>query len=392
MPDTELSLFRDGSGLANYYSSTGNRIPTFYYNEINSLKLVLSNPGGYQYVSLGPVTFSLSIGQPMQPPKRGEWRIGNGAATGTAVSFNATTAQLANSLSAVFGSIQVTTYGANVTSGYIITAATANTTLNLLPESLSLSPACTFDVFETVAPSTGITAQKLLRIRRLPAISKTQYLNVTCFQGTSISASGPSSACGPWYITIPEDAQKYPEMMLPMVSITGSLVQTPETFTGFVYSNQLRANLVDDINGNGVLSKALESGIAYTTSSAGGLLPVYRRRDLLNSTTLYGGTIANFADMRVEPWGNTGVKITARPVTSGFQVSVTLGSGGSPNFLAYQGRYNLGSVTFSGQALDEEFLESRSDSISLTMEINIEEAGLKTNLIQSSVTIRRNIG
>lgn len=389
MPDTELSLFRDGSGLANY---TGNRIPVFYYNEINSLKLILANQGGYQYQSLGPVTFSLSIGQPMQPPKRGEWRIGNGTATGTAVSFNATTAQLANSLSSVFGSIQVTTYGNNDTSGYLITAATANTALNLLPQSLSLSPACTFDVFETVAPSTGITAQKLLRIRRMPAISKTQYLNVTCFQGTSISASGPSSVCGPWYVTIPEDAQKYPEMLIPMVSITGPLAQTQEIFTGIVYSNNLRANLVDQASGSGILSKTIESGIAVTTSSAGGLLPVFRRRDSFTTTTLYGGTIAAFADIRVEPWGNTGVKISALPVASGFQVSVTLGSGGAPNYLAFRGRYDLGSVTFSGQALDEEFTEARSDSISLTMEINIEEAGLKTNLIQAPVTIRRNIG
>lgn len=392
MPDLELSLFRDGSGLAQYYAATVNRIPTFFYNEINNLKLVLSNLGGYQYVAAGPVTFSLAIGQPMQSPKRGEWRIGNGTATGTAVSFNATTAQLAGSLAGVFGAVQVATYGTNVTSGYLITAATANTALSLLPESLSLSPACTFDVLETVAPATGVTAQKLIRLRRLPALAKTQFLNVTCFQGTSISASGPASVCGPWYVTIPEDAQKYPEMLIPYVSVTGSLAQTDETFAGFFYSNQLRANLVDDINGNGVFSRALEGTIAYTTSSAAGFLPVFRRRDSLTSTTLYGGTIANFADFRVEPWDETGVKISVRPVNPAFQISVTLGGGGAPRYLAYQGRYNLGSVTFGGQALDEEFLEARADSVALTMEINIEEAGLKTSLLQTPVTIRRNIG
>jgi len=391
MPDTELSLFRDGSGFSNYYS-TGNRIPTYYYNEVNPFKIILSNQYGYQYAAAGPITFSLSIGQTNQSAKRGEWAIGNGSVTGTAVSYNATSAQLASALSAAFGAVQVTTYGSSISDGYIITAATSGTALTLIPKTLSLSPACTFDVMEITAPSTGVTAQKLIRLRRLPAIQKTQYLNVTCFTGTSITASGPSSVCGPWYVTIPTDAQKYPEMLRFAVSVTGSIAQT-ESFSNFLYSNTNRSLLVDNNSTTGLVSQTISNAIMYTTSTNAAIyLPVIRSGSRQNGITLYGGTFGDFARIQTQEWGSSGLKITAFPVTSGFITAITLMSGGTPQYLAGLGRYDLGAVTFSGQALDEEFIEARSDSVSLMLEISIEESGSKTTVLQTQSTVRRSVG
>jgi len=391
MPDTELSLFRDGSGFSNYYS-TGNRIPTFYYNEVNPFKIILSNQYGYTYAAAGPITFSLSIGQTNQSAKRGEWAIGNGSVTGTAVSYNATSAQLVNALSAAFGAVRVTTYGNSTDDGYIITAATAGTALTLIPKTLSLSPACTFDVMEITAPSTGVTAQKLVRLRRLPAIQKTQYLNVTCFDGTSITASGPSSVCGPWYVTIPTDAQKYPEMLRFYVSVTGSLAQT-ESFSNFVYSNTNRSTLVDNNSVTGLVSRTISNAIMYTTSTyAATYLPVFRSGGSANGITLYGGTFGDFVRIQTQEWGSSGLKITASPVTSGFITAVTLSGGGAPQYLAVLGGYDLGAVTFSGQALDEEFIEARSDTVSLILEINIEESGFKTTVLQTQSIVRRSVG
>lgn len=373
---------------ANYYGVV-NRIPTYYYGENADFRVFLMNQGGYQYTASGSVTFQISIGQADQSPVRGEWRIGTGAATANAVSFNATTTQLLNAISGVYGSVNVATYGSTITAGYIITAATANTALTINGQSLSLTPSSTVEVLNLVTPASGVTAQQFVRLRRRPALSLTRYLNTTTLDRVSISASGPSSVCGPWYVTLPDDAKKYPYLVGLSTSFSGAITFS-ETYKGFFLSNSPRNSLVDDINNQGLISRMLEGGIAYSTSSAGGALPVYLRRST-SSVTLYGGAVSNFVDFQVEPWEGNGLKISARPAIASLNVGVTIAFEGLTSLLA-QGRYNLGVITFSGADLEEEFREARADRVSLTLEITMEENGAKTTLLQAPASIVRNIG
>jgi len=392
MPDTDLSLYRNGGGLLpNNAFGAVNVIPTFFYGENSRLRLGLMNTNNYEYLSAGSVTFSLSIGDHYLSANRGEWRLGTGAATSTDISYNATTTQLKNAVSGAYGNVTVTTYGPTVTAGYLITAATANTALTLLPESLSLSPACTFDIINLATHSAGVTAQSLVRLRRKPALSLTRYLSTTTLSNTTLSASGASSTCAPWFLIIPDDAKKYPEMIYFSVQLSGSVTLAPQ-YNGYILSNQPRTDLVDDINQEGRISLMLDNMKVFSTTSLGGLVNVYTPPGgrAAGAATLYGGRLRDFVDFKADPFGDSSIRITARPVTSSINVAVTMSGSGS--WLRANGLYDLGVVTFSSQALDEYFRELRDDRISLTMEISIEENSAKTTLLQAPVTIRRNIG
>lgn len=394
MPDLDLKLLRTG-GLSPDYYNVANQLKPLYTGESNKIRLILTSNGGYQYIPAEAVTFTVIFGQPDQGPARGEWQIATGAATATAVSFNATTTQLLNAISSVYGAVNITTYGSTVTAGYIITAATANTALTINGQSLSLVPSSTVEVINFVTPSTGVTAQKLVRLRRNPAISATQYLNVASFSFTTISASGPSSVCGPWYVAIPADAVDYPEMLSFYPSLSGS-VTAASIYPGFIYSNQRRENLVDGTAGTatsrGIVRRQLEDSSLRNASSAGGLVAKNPQSGtLFNTTTFYGTTLGDFVGFRVEAWQDKGLKITAVPVTSGIITALTMG-GSAGRYLLSQGYYDMGYFTFSGPNLEEEFREARSDRVSLTMEITLEENGKKNNLAQLPVTIIRSIG
>ena len=394
MPDTNLTLYRRGRGLSlfNYLNSESNTIPTYYYGENSLFRVFLTNIGEYGYSASGTVTFNVSFGNPGRGPLRGEWRIGTGAATGSAVSFNATTTQLLNAISGVYGNVGVTTYGSAITAGYIITAATANTALTMSGQSLSLTPSSSVDVLDLVSPSTGVTAQKLVRLRRKPAVSLTAFINTATLSSTSISASGPSSTCGPWYLLIPDDAKRYPQMITPLITLTGSVTSSDNLFGGFFYSNEAISTLSDNSGAvdvsPGKITKILENIPLITTSSAGGRIPVYPVEG--STVTFYGGHVRDFVNIRTQRYGQAGFEISATPVTSSINTAITL-SASSESYMMMNGIYSIGVVTFSGADLDEAFRESRQDFVNLTLEITMEENSAKTVLLQAPATIVRNI-
>lgn len=391
MPDTTLSLDRRGGGLTQFqylYNDT-NTVPVYYYGENSYFRFFIKGAGVWGYAASGSVTIGVSLGSPGRAPLRGEWRLGTGAATGTAVSFNATTTQLLNAISGVYGNVSITTYGSAITAGYLISAATANTALTITGQSLSLTPSSTVEVLDLVSPATGVTAQKLVRLRRKPAVAVTAYLNTASLSGTSISASGASSTCGPWFVTIPDDAKRYPQMTSVRLSLSGA-VTTTDDYSGFFYSNETIDNIVDGPGGSrGRVSSQLLDRSFVTTSSAGGF--VAQSTTVTNTgVTYYGNRISDFVTIRTERWLNNGFKITVRPVTSGIVTSVTLG-GDSDQFMIAQGIYNVGVITFTGPDLDEAFREARQDVVTLTLEVTLEENGQKTVLLQSPATVVRNI-
>ena len=390
MPDTHLTLYTTG-GLANAQWGVPNYVPDYYYGENCRFNLVLFSNGGYPFLPAGGVTLSVALGQTDQGPARGEWAIANNGATGSAVSFNATTTQLLNSISSICGLVNITTYGSTISAGYIITAVTKNTSLNITGTNLSLTPSSTVQVSTLVTASSNVAEQKLVRLRRNPALSTTRYLNKTDFEYTTISASGPSAACGPWYINIPDDSRLYPELITLNVSLSGSVTSTAtELFTLF-YTNVRRDVLVDRISGGatvkGAVRESLESVGYSNVSSAGGY--VAAQTSVCRGQAFYGNKLGDFVQFAVVPWTDKGIKITANPVTSSIITSVTIRTNAA--FLYANGYYDVGTVTFSGTNLDEEFREAKSDKVTLTLEINLIANDKTTTLLQAPATIRKTI-
>jgi hypothetical protein len=389
MPDTELSLYRNGQGLASLPSlGFSNIIPAYYYGENCSFNLFLSNLSGYQYAPSGSVTFSISLGRTDLGPTMGEWKIGNGSTTGSAVSYNATTSDLASAISSVYGAVNVSTYGTTVASGYVITAATVNTALTINGQSISLYPSSVIDVVNLTTPASGVAAQKLVRLKRNPPLSLVSSSAGTTMTNVSISASGSSSVCSPWYVNIPDDAKKYPYVISFSVDLSGSITMSIPV-NGFVLSTASRDLIADNSSGSaGLMSNVINNTKIYNTSSLGGWIKPNTMTT--GAVSYYGNTLSDLVQFKTQIYGANGFKITAYPVTSGINTSVTMNSETS-GYQASNKKFSVGSIMFSGTDLDQEFLDAKSGRVSLSLEISLTESGSKTILLQTPALVSRSL-
>jgi len=386
---TDITLYRNGYGIATQ-NNVPNLIPTYYHGERSYFRFFLINSNGLQYQANNPVTFYVSIGSQDQYPVRGEWKIGTGAATGSAVSFNASTADLLNAISGVYGNVNVVSYGSAV-SGYVITAATANTALTINGDVMSLSPSSKVEVINLVTQGSGVAAKKLVRLRRNPALSLVTNLNSTTLATPSITSSGIGAASGPWYISIPDDARTYPYYLNLNVTLDG-VVSLSFTGAAQIQTNLPASSLGDSSAGQGSISSQLNSqAVLFNTSSAGGYVnQVTGSGTSYNTVTRYGVRLDELVKFKSEAWGTTGFRITATPVTSGITTSVTMASD-SGGYIFSSAQYAVGSVTFDGGNLNEYFSEAKSSRISLTLEVAIDEGSGRCVLLQTPVTIVRNL-
>jgi hypothetical protein len=134
--------------------------------------------GAYTDAVLSSPSFSLGIGNIDAVPTDGQFKLTTTTGTSTAISFNATTAQVLSAVSGIAGNVSVTTYGSGGSS-WIITAATANTALSFGGQAFTLFPTSGVQVNTRRAPTASVFAQQIISLVRSPSVFANSFSSVS---------------------------------------------------------------------------------------------------------------------------------------------------------------------------------------------------------------------
>ena len=134
----------------------------------------------------------MGIGDIDSTPTDGQFKLTTTTGTSTAISFNATTAQVLSAVSAIAGNVTVTTYGSSG-SAWIVTAATANTALSFGGLSFTLFPTSAIQVNTRRAPTASVFAQQIISLSRSPAVFANSFTAVSG-DGVALTTTQEGSA------------------------------------------------------------------------------------------------------------------------------------------------------------------------------------------------------
>jgi hypothetical protein len=174
-------LLDKSSGLLNGGSAPYGSLPAFTRNDVYPFRLrVLERnaDGSYTDAVLSSPSFSLGIGNIDAIATDGQFKLTTTTGTSTAISFNATTAQVLSAVSAIAGNVGVATYG-DSGSAWIITAATANTALSFGALPFTLFPTASVQVNTRRAPTASVFAQQIVSLNRSPAVFADNFTAVS---------------------------------------------------------------------------------------------------------------------------------------------------------------------------------------------------------------------
>ena len=176
----DINLDRSG-GLVAGGSCPYGKLPRLTRNDqyVIRLRVLERNVNGeYTDAVLSSPSFKVGIGSLGDVPTSGEFKLTIGATTSSAISYNATTTQVLNAVSGIAGNVTITTYG-STESGWIITAATANTALSFGGSAYTLFPASSVLINTRRNPGTDIKAQQVVELSRNPAVFSDTFTAVS---------------------------------------------------------------------------------------------------------------------------------------------------------------------------------------------------------------------
>jgi hypothetical protein len=188
-------LLNKSSGLLLGGSAPAGVLPAFTRNDVYPFRLrVLERnaDGSYTDAALSSPSFSLGIGNIDAVATDGQFKLTTTTGTSTAISFNATTAQVLSAVSAIAGNVGVVTYG-NSGSAWIITAATANTALSFGALPFTLFPTAAVQVNTRRVPTASVYAQQIVSLSRNPAVFSSSFTAVSG-DGVSLTKTQDGSA------------------------------------------------------------------------------------------------------------------------------------------------------------------------------------------------------
>lgn len=292
--------------------------------------------GGYTDSVLSAPSFKIGIGSLDDVPTSGEFKLTNGAATSSAIAYNATTTQVLNAISGIAGNVTVATYGTDG-SGWIITAATANTALSFGGSSYTLFPTSSVLINTRRNPGTDIKAQQVVNLTRNPAVFSDTF---TAVSGDVLALSkiqdGSSTQNEVYELTVGNDVLGGSFSL----SYNGYSISADTAITST--SLNVLLNAITGIDGNLDVVSNSKRGFVFT---------------FVNQLGLQNITTALILDP-------TGIV--------------------SPNY--YQTTLTMGTVQ-----LDELFIESGTDSITPTIAFSLAESGNNKTLYQSTVNVSKDL-
>jgi hypothetical protein len=286
-------------------------------------------------------SIKLGIGGIDGDPTDGQFRLVLNSITSSAISFNATTTQVYNAISAIASSgVGVTTYG-NEQFAYLITSATLNTAMSFGGSAFTLFPTSSVLVSTRRFPAASVAAQQIIRLVRNPAVYSDTFV--------------ASSTAGVVSLTKVQD---------------GSSTKN-ETYDLAIGS---------DAEGGSVV---LNYGANSTTAIPIGASSVSFAEALSAVTGIGSGNVSVDVGNNA---GNYSISFVRNLGLTALTNNLTLDASG-----VIFGNFLQTTVTMATAELDELFAEAGTDTISPKLEIELTQSGTPKTVLQTDVTVRRDL-
>lgn len=325
-------------------SARNGTLPTLTRNDSYNLRVRLQerdSSGLLRDLDTTGSSVKLGIGGIDDAPTDGQFKLVLNSVTSTAISFNATTTQVYNAISAIASAgVGVTTYGSEPYA-YLITSATANTAMSFGGSAFTLFPTSSVLVSTRRFPASSVAAQQVIRLVRNPAVYSDTFV------------ASPTSG---------------------VVSLTkvqdGSATQN-ETYNLAIGS---------DAEGGSVV---LNYGTNSTTAIPIGSSAVSFQEALTSITAISNGNISVDTGNNA---GNYSISFVRDLGLTNITTALTLDASG-----VIFGSFLQTTCTLATAELDELFAEAGSDTISPKLEVELTQGGTPKTVLQTDVTVRRDL-
>ena len=325
-------------------SARNGTLPTLTRNDSYNLRVRLQErdtSGFLRDLDTSGSSIKLGIGGIDGDPTDGQFKLVLNSVTSNAISFNATTTQVYNAISAIASTgVGVATYG-NENFAYLITSATLNTAMSFGGDAFTLFPTSSVLVSTRRFPTSSVAAQQVIRLVRNPAV----------FSDTFVA----SPTAGVVSLTKVQD---------------GSSTQN-ETYDLAVGS---------DAEGGSVV---LNYGTNSTTAIPIGSTAVCFQEALTSITTISNGNISVDVGNNA---GNYSISFVRDLGLTNITTALTLDASG-----VIFGNFLQTTVTMATAELDELFAEAGADTISPKIEVELTQSGTPKTVLQTDVTVRRDL-
>jgi hypothetical protein len=286
-------------------------------------------------------SIKLGIGGIDGDPTDGQFKLNLNSVTSTAISFNATTTQVYNAISAIASSsVGVTTYG-NENFAYLITSATLNTAMSFGGSAFTLFPTSSVLVSTRRFPAASVAAQQVIRLVRNPAV----------FSDTFVA----SPTAGVVSLTKIQD---------------GSATQN-ETYDLAVGSDAEGGSVVLNFGANSTTAIAIGANATSFTEALSAVTGIGSE----NVSVDVGNNSGNYSISFVRNLGLTNIT-----------TALTLDASG-----VIFGNFLQTTVTMATAELEELFAEAGADTITPKIEVELTQNGTPKTVLQTDVTIRRDL-
>jgi hypothetical protein len=286
-------------------------------------------------------SIKLGIGGIDGDPTDGQFKLILNSITSSAISFNATTTQVYNAISAIASSgVGVTTYG-NENFAYLITSATLNTAMSFGGSAFTLFPTSSVLVSTRRFPTASVAAQQVVRLVRNPAV----------FADTFVAS--PTAG------------------VLSLTRIQVGSTTKNETYDLAVGS---------DAEGGSVV---LNFGANSTTAIAIGATATSFTEALSAVTGIGSGNVSVDTGNNA---GNYSISFVRNLGLTALTNNLTLDASG-----VVFGNFLQTTVTMATSELEELFSETGSDTISPKIEVELTQNGTPKTVLQTDVTVRRDL-
>jgi len=325
-------------------SARAGTLPTLTRNDSYNLRVRLQErdrSGFLRDLDLTGSSIKLGIGSVDGDPTDGQFKLVLNSVTSTAISFNATTTQFYNAISGIAGAgVGVTTYGQELFA-YLITSATANTAMSFGGSAFTLFPTSSVLISTRRFPAVSVAAQQVIRLVRNPAVYSDTFV--------------ASTTAGVISLTKIQD---------------GSATQN-ETYNLAIGS---------DAEGGSI---ALNYGTNSTTAIAIGASAASFAEALASIPVIGDGNVS--VDLGNNS-GNYSISFVGGLGLTNITTALVLDASG-----AIFGKFLQTTCTLATAELDELFAESGLDTITPKIEIELTQSGTPKTVLQSDVTIRRDL-
>lgn len=325
-------------------SARNGTLPTLTRNDSYNLRVRLQErdtSGFLRDLDTTGSSIKLGIGGIDGDPTDGQFKLVLNSVTSNAISFNATTTQVYNAISAIASAgVGVATYG-NENYAYLITSATLNTAMSFGGSAFTLFPTSSVLVSTRRFPTSSVAAQQVIRLVRNPAVYSDTFV------------ASPTAG---------------------VVSLTK--VQDGSSTKNETYNLAIGS----DAEGGSVV---LNYGTNSTTAIPIGATAASFQEALTSITGIGSGNIS--VDLGNNS-GNYSISFVRSLGLTNITTALTLDASG-----IIFGKFLQTTVTMATSELDELFAEAGADTISPKLEVELTQNGTPKTVLQTDVTVRRDL-